>query len=112
MSSIRSHLDPTLAAINTLENDPSVANIKHRQFNSFFNFKNTNENEVHKTATHLSFCKTWQSSGITTKIIKLIHRDLFSFICQLFNYCISVGEFSNEFRNVCVMPVHIIKDRY
>ena len=48
MSDIRSNHDPVLAAINMFQNHPSVVNIKQREFNSTFSFKNTNENEVPK----------------------------------------------------------------
>ena len=37
-----SNHDPVVAAINTFPNHPSVANIKQREYNSTFSFKNTN----------------------------------------------------------------------
>ena len=44
---------------------------------------------------NLNVCKTCQGSDIPAKIIKL-NVDLFSsFICQNFNYCISIGKFPN-----------------
>ena len=56
-------------------------------------FKNTNENEVCKIMKNLNVCKTCQGSDIPAKIVKL-NIDLFSsFICQNFNYCISIGKF-------------------
>ena len=36
--------NPVLAAINTFQNHPSVANIQEREFNTIFSFNNTNEN--------------------------------------------------------------------
>ena len=50
--------------------------------------------------------KTCQNSDIPTKIIKR-NIDLFSsFICQQFNYCISIGEFPNELKHAGVIPGH------
>ena len=40
---IRSNHDLVLVAVNTLQNHPSVVNIKHKEFNSTLSFKNTNE---------------------------------------------------------------------
>ena len=55
---------------------------------------------------YLNIRKTCQDCDIPTKIIKL-KIDLFSrFICQHFNYCISIGEFPNEMKRVNVIPVH------
>ena len=100
-----------LAAINTFQNHPSVVNIKQREFNSTFSFKNTNENEVRKIIKNLNVRKTCQGSGIPTKIIKL-NIDLFSsFICQNFNYCISIVKFPNELKHADVIPVHNKKDK-
>ena len=105
-SNIKSNHDPVLAAINTFQNHTSVVNIKQRKFNSTFIFKNTNENEVRKIIKNLNVCKTCQGSDIPTKIIKL-NIDLFSsFICQNFNYCISIGKFPNELKHADVIPVH------
>ena len=39
-SNIKSNHDLVLAAINTFQNHPSVVNIKQREFNSTFSFKN------------------------------------------------------------------------
>ena len=106
MSGIRSNHDPVLAAINTFQNHPSVANMKQREFKSTFSFKNTNENEVCKIIKNLHVRKTCEGSDIPTKIIKL-NIDLFSsFIFQNFNYCISIGKFPNELKNADIMPVH------
>ena len=50
--------------------------------------------------------KTCQGSDIPTKIIEL-NIDLFSsFICQNFNYCISIGKIPNELKHADVIPVH------
>ena len=93
-SDIRSTHDPILAVIITFQNHPSVANIKQREFNSIFSFKNTNENEVRKIIKNLNVHKTCQGSDIPTKIIK-INIDLFSsFICQHINYSIRVAYMS------------------
>ena len=74
-------------------------------------FKTTNENEVHKIIKNLKVRKTCQGSDIPTKIIKL-NIDLFSsFICQNFNYCISIGKFPNELKHADVIPVHKKKDK-
>ena len=79
---------------------------KKREFNSTFNLKNTNENEVRKIIKNLNVHKTCQGSDIPTKIIKL-NIDLFSsFICQNFSYCISIGKFPNELKHADVIPVH------
>ena len=95
-----------LAAINTFQNHLRVANIKQRDFNSTFSFKNTNENDFHKIIKKLNVRKTCEGSDIPTKIIKL-NIDLFSsFICQNFNYCISIGKFPNELKHADVIPVH------
>ena len=67
---IKSNHDPVLAAINTFQNHPSVVNIKQREFNSTFSFKNTNENEVHKIIKNLNVRKNCQGSDIPSKIIK------------------------------------------
>ena len=94
-SNIRSNHDTVLAAINTFQNYPSVVNIKQRESNSTFSFKNTNENEVRKIIKNLNVRKTCQGSDIPTKIIKL-NTDLFSsFICQNFSYCVIIGKFPN-----------------
>ena len=70
-----------LAASNTFQNHFNVVNIKRRQFNSIFSFKNTNENEVRKIVKNLNFRKSCQGSDIAIKIITL-NTDLFgSFIC-------------------------------
>ena len=71
---IKSNHDPVLAAINTFQNHPSVVNIKQREFNSTFSFKNTNENEVRKIIKNLNVRKTFQGSGNSTKIITLMYR--------------------------------------
>ena len=94
-----------LAAINTFQNHLSVVKIKQKEFNSIFSFKNTNENEFRKIIQNLNVRKTCQRRDIPTKIIKL-NKDLFSsFICEHFNYCISIGEFPNELKHGDVMPV-------
>ena len=60
---------------------------------------------------NLNVRKTCRGSDIPTKIIKL-NIDLFSnFICQDFNYCISIGKFPNELKHVDVLPVHKNKDK-
>ena len=60
---------------------------------------------------NLAVRKSCQGSDIPTKIIKL-NIDLFnSFICQHFNYCISIGEFPNELKRADVIPVHKKKDK-
>ena len=100
-----------LAAINTFQNHLSVVNIKQREFSSIFSFKNINENEVLKIIKNLNVRKTCQGSDIPTKIIKL-NIDLFSsFICQHFNYCISIGEFPNKLKHADVIPVYRKKDK-
>ena len=89
---------PTTPALESL-NCASIVNIKQGEFN-------TNENKVSKIIKNLDIRKTYQGSDITTKTIKL-NVDLFSsFICQHFNYCISVGEFPNELKRVDVIPVN------
>ena len=70
-SGIRSNHDPVLTAINTFQNHASVVNIKQREFNSIFSFKNTNKNEVRKIIKNLNVRKTCQSNVIPTKVIKL-----------------------------------------
>ena len=62
LSDIRINHDPVLAAINTFQNHPSAVNIKQREFNSTFNFKNTNENEVRKIIKNMNLPKTCQGS--------------------------------------------------
>ena len=50
-------------------------------------------------------------SDIPTKIINL-NIDLFSsFICQNFNYCISIGKCLNELKHAYVIQVHRKKDK-
>ena len=63
-SNIRSNHDPVLPVINTFQNHPSVANIKQREFNSTFSFRNTNENEVRKIFKNLNVRKTWQGDNL------------------------------------------------
>ena len=63
-SNIRSNHDPVLPVINTFQNHPSVANIKQREFNSTFSFRNTNENEVRKIFKNLNVRKTWQGDKL------------------------------------------------
>ena len=110
-SNIKSNHDPALAAINTFHNHPSVVNIKQREFNSTFTFKNTNGNEVCKIIKNLNVRKTCLGSDIPTKIIKL-NIDLFSsFICQNFHYCISTGKFPNKLKDADVIPFHKKKDK-
>ena len=68
MSNIKSNHEPALAAIsNMFQNHPSVVNIKQREFNLTFSFKNTNENEVRKIIKNLNVRKTCQGSDISTK---------------------------------------------
>ena len=95
-----------LAAINTFQNHISVVNIRQREFNSTFSFKNTNENEVSKIIKNLNVRKTCQGSHIPTKIIKLNINLFSSFICQNFNYCISMAKFPNELKHADVIPVY------
>ena len=57
MPYIRSNHGPVLAAINTFQNHPSVVNIKQREFNTIFNFNNTNENEVRKIRIFVKLVK-------------------------------------------------------
>ena len=103
---VRSNHDSVLAAINTFQNHLSAFNIKQREFNSIFSFKNANENDVRKNIKNLNVPKACEGSYIPTKTIKL-NIDLFgSFICQHFNYYISTGEFSNEIKHGDVIPVH------
>ena len=103
---IKSSHDPVLAAINTFQNNRSVNNIKQREFNSIFSFKNANENDVRKNIKNLNVPKACEGSYIPTKTIKL-NIDLFgSFICQHFNYYISTGEFPNELKHAGVIPGH------
>ena len=63
-SNIRSNHDSVLAVINTFQNHPNVANIKQRQFNSTFSFRNTNEIEVRKIIKNLNVRKTWQGGNL------------------------------------------------
>ena len=72
-----------LAAINTFQNHPSVVNIKRREFNSTFTFKNTNEHEVRKIIKNLNVRKVCQGSDIPTKIIKCIIYSVASFVRTL-----------------------------
>ena len=66
----------------------------------------TNKNKVRKIIKKLNVRKACQGSDIPTKIIKL-NIDLFSsFLCQQFNYCISIGEIPNELKHKDVIPVH------
>ena len=46
MPDVKSNYDPVLAIINTSQNHPNVVYIKQREFNTIFNFINTNKNEV------------------------------------------------------------------
>ena len=94
-----------LVAINAFQNHPSVVNIKQKEFNSIFSLKNTNENEVRKIIQNLNVRKTCQRRDIPTKIVKLNKDLLSSFICEHFNYGISIGEFPNELKHEEVMPV-------
>ena len=57
ISDVRSNHDPVLAAINMFQNHPSVVNIKQREFNLTFSFKNTNENEDRKIIKDLNVRK-------------------------------------------------------
>ena len=43
MSDVRSNYDPVLAAINTPQNHANIVYIKQREFNTIFNFINTNK---------------------------------------------------------------------
>ena len=100
-----------LAAINTFQNHPSVVNIKQREFNSTFSFKNTNGNEVRKTIKNVNVRKICQDGDVPTKIMKL-NIDLFgSFICQNFNYWISIGKFPNELKHADVITSPRKKDK-
>ena len=86
---VRSGDDPVLAAINIFQNHPSVVNIRQKEFNTISGFNNRNENEVRKITKNLNIRITFDSSDIRTKIKLSI--DLFSsFICQDFNYCVSI----------------------
>ena len=105
-SNIKSNHGPVLAAINTFQNHPRVVNIKQREFNSTFSFKITNENDFRKIIKKLNVRKTSQGSDVPTKIIKLNIDFFSSFICQNFNYCVSIGEFPNELKHADVIPVH------
>ena len=85
--------------------------VLNKEFNTIFSFNKTNENEVSKTIKNLNVRKTCQGSDIQTKIIK-VNIDLFSsFICQYFNYYISIGEVPNELKHTNVLPVHTKKDK-
>ena len=86
VSDVRSNHDSVLAAIYTLQNHPSVVNIKQSEFNTFFSIKKTNKNEVHKIIENLNVCKTCQGSDIPTNIIKVNVDLISSFICQHFSY--------------------------
>ena len=86
---VRSGDDPVLAAINIFQNQPSVVNIRQKEFNTISGFNNRNENEVRKITKNLNIRITFDSSDIRTKI--KLNIDLFSsFICQDFNYCVSI----------------------
>ena len=59
----------------------------------------------------MNVCKTCQDSDIPTKTIKL-NIDLFSsFICQNFNYCISIGKFPNELKHAMLYQSTKKKDK-
>ena len=76
-----------------------------------FSFNNTNENDVRKIIKNPNVRKTCQCSDIPTKIIKL-KIDLFSsFICQYFNYCVSIGVFTNELKHADGIPDHGKKEK-
>ena len=86
------------------QNYPSIVEIKHRGLNSIFSFENTNERKVCKMIKNLNVRKTYHSNDILIKIIKININFLSSFICQHSNYCISIGDFPNEFKYADVVP--------
>ena len=55
--------------------------------------------------------KTCQLKDIPTKIIKM-NSDIFAnFICLHFKYWIDTGEFTQEFKNADIIPVHKKKEK-
>ena len=46
VSDIRTNYDSAFTAFNKFQNQPSLVNIKQREFNAIFSFNNTNEYEV------------------------------------------------------------------
>ena len=99
MPDVKSNYGPVLAIINTSQNHPNVVYIKQREFNTIFNFINTNKNEVSIYIKNLKVCKFCQGYEIPTKITKFNINLFRSFIFRHFNYCISTGEFSNELKH-------------
>ena len=78
---------------NYFENHPSIVNIKRKDFDTSFPFRETNSNEVTKLIKTFNINKACQNTDIPTKIINS-NADLFaSYIFRNFNDCFEKAEF-------------------
>ena len=94
-----------LTIIENFEKHPSVTNIKNKDSESIFCFKETTPEEVVKVICNLNIRKSCQITDIPTKVIKLNLDILAKFIYRHFNYCIERGEFPNELKHAELVPV-------
>ena len=84
--------------IEHLEKHQSVSDIKNKNLESIFSFKKITPEEVVKVIRNLNIRKTWQTTLIPIKVIKLDSDILAKFIYKHFNYCIDRDEFPNELK--------------
>ena len=86
--------DPVLAATNMFQDHPSIKNIKARKFKSVFSFTHTSEIEIKKNIRGMNVHETCHLKYIPTKIIMPTFLVIF---CLHFNYCMDIGQFTQEF---------------
>ena len=98
--------DPLKEGLRYFENHSSITNLKSKNFDVNFTFKDTSSSEVIKMIKNLNVKKASQKSDIPPKIVKLNANFFGNFICKNFNYCLKKSEFPRVLKHADVVPVH------
>ena len=98
--------NPLKELLRYFENHPSITNIKSKNFDTNFTFRNNSSSEVIKRIKTRNVKKASQKSDIPTKIVKLNAGIFGYFICKNFNYCLNKAEFPCVLKHADDIPVH------
>ena len=98
--------DPLKEGLRYFENHSSITNLKSKNFDVNFTFKDTSSSEVIKMIKKLNVKKASQKSDIPTKIVKLNAGFFGNLICKNFNYCLKKSEFPHVLKHADAVPVH------
>ena len=103
--------NPLPIATKLYDQNPSIINIKEKNFDSVLNFKKPSSIEIENVINNLSIVKARQDYGIQTKVVKR-NKDIFAnFIAKDFNNCVDKGVFPEDLKYADVTPVHKKKDK-